>query len=186
MADSDERGLARIQGGCGAVSSLTGGARSKVVTLVGLLAEQGPTLLFPLLESGAGKDSEANAPDIRARHQDRGGQNDGAPRATEEDRAMKKPTSWDLYFQKQLGDPEMRGLIDEELESLRVGTQIARWRQKKGLSQAQLAARAGMSAPNISRIENSPAQNITLETLVKIARALGRGVEVTFPARRSS
>jgi ribosome-binding protein aMBF1 (putative translation factor) len=99
---------------------------------------------------------------------------------------MKKPTRWDLYFQKQLGDPEMRGLIDEELESLRVGTQIARWRQKKGLSQAQLAARAGMSAPNISRIENSPAQNMTLETLVKIARALGRGVVVSFPARRSS
>jgi DNA-binding Xre family transcriptional regulator len=99
---------------------------------------------------------------------------------------LKKRTSWDLYFQKQLGDPEMRRLIEEEIESLRVGMQIARWRQKKGLSQAQLAARAGMSAPNISRIENSPAQNMTLETLVKIARALGRGVEVAFPARRSS
>ncbi|MGH7486731.1 MAG: helix-turn-helix domain-containing protein [bacterium] len=99
---------------------------------------------------------------------------------------MKKPTNWELYFRKQLGDPEMRGLIEEEIESLRVGTQIARMRQKKRLSQAQLAARAGMSAPNISRIENSPAQNMTLETLVKIARALGRGVEVTFPARRSS
>lgn len=99
---------------------------------------------------------------------------------------MKKPTNWDLYFRKQLDDPEMRGLIEQEIESLRVGTQIAKMRQKKRLSQAQLAARAGMSAPNISRIENSPAQNITLETLVKIARALGRGVEVTFPARRSS
>jgi DNA-binding Xre family transcriptional regulator len=99
---------------------------------------------------------------------------------------MKKPTNWDLYFRKQLGDPEMHGLIEEEIESLRVGTQIARMRQKKRLSQAQLAARAGMSAPNISRIETSPAQNMTLETLVKIARALGRGVEVTFPARRSS
>jgi len=83
---------------------------------------------------------------------------------------MKKPTSWDLYFQKQLGDPEMRGLIDEEVESFRVGIQIARWRQKKRLSQAQLAARTGMSAPDISRLENSPAQNMTLETLVKIAR----------------
>jgi len=99
---------------------------------------------------------------------------------------MKKPTRWDLYFQKQLNDPEMRELIDEELESLRVGTQVARWRQKKGLSQAQLAARVGMSAPNISRFENSPAQNVTLGTLVKIARALGRSVEVSFPARRSS
>ena len=98
---------------------------------------------------------------------------------------MKRATNWDLYFQKQLSDPDMRALIEEELESLRVGMQIARWRQKKGLSQAQLATRAGMSAPNISRLENSPAQNITLETLVKIARALGRGVEVTFPARQS-
>jgi DNA-binding Xre family transcriptional regulator len=83
------------------------------------------------------------------------------------------------------GDPEMRGLIEQEIESLCVGTQIATMRQKKRLSQTQLAARAGMSAPNISRIENSPAQNMTLETLVKIARALGRGVEVNFPARRS-
>ena len=99
---------------------------------------------------------------------------------------MKKPTNWDLYFRKQLGESRMRGLIEEEIESLRVGTQIAKMRQKNRLSQSQLAARAGMSAPNISRIETSPAQNITLETLVKIARALGRGVEVTFPARRSS
>jgi len=98
---------------------------------------------------------------------------------------MKKPTNWDLYFRKQLGDPETRELIEGEIESLRVGTQIAALRQKRRLSQAQLAARAGMSAPNISRIENSPAQNMTLETLVKIARALGRGVDVTFPARRS-
>jgi len=99
---------------------------------------------------------------------------------------MKKPANWDLYFRKQLEDSQMRELIEQEIESLRVGTEIARMRQKKRLSQAQLAARAGMSAPNISRIENSPAQNITLETLVKIARALGRGIEVTFPARRSS
>lgn len=98
---------------------------------------------------------------------------------------MKKPTNWDLYFRKQLGDPETRELIEGEIESLRVGVQIARLRQKRRLSQAQLAARAGMSAPNISRIEKSPAQNMTLETLVKIARALGRGVDVTFPARRS-
>ena len=99
---------------------------------------------------------------------------------------MKKPTNWDLYFRKQLRDPKMRELIEAEIESLRLGTQIARVRQKKRLSQAQLAARVGMSAPNISRIENSPAQNMTLETLVKIARALGLGVDVTFHARRQS
>jgi DNA-binding Xre family transcriptional regulator len=99
---------------------------------------------------------------------------------------LKKPANWNLYFRKQLSNPEMRRLIEEEIESLRVVTQITRMRQKKRLSQAELAARAGMSAPNISRIENSPAQNMTLETLIKIARALGRGVAVAFPSRRSS
>src|SRR6266478_7507244 len=99
---------------------------------------------------------------------------------------MKKTTNWDLYFQKQLGDPEMTGLIEEELKALRVGAQIAKIRQRKHMSQTTLAARAGMSAPNISRIESSPAQNMTIETLVKLARALGREVEIAFPERRSS
>lgn len=48
---------------------------------------------------------------------------------------MKKPSNWDRYFRKQLGDPEMRGLIEDEIESLRVGIQIAKMRQKKRLSQ---------------------------------------------------
>lgn len=98
---------------------------------------------------------------------------------------MKKMTNWDLYYQKQMGDPEMRSLVEEELKVLRVGIQIAKLRQQKGISQTELAARIGMSAPNISRIENSPGQNITLGTLVKLARALGREVEIAFPARRS-
>lgn len=97
---------------------------------------------------------------------------------------MKKATNWDLYFQKQMGDPEMRALIEEELKALRVGAEIARLRRRARLSQTQLAAKTGMSAPNISRIETSPVQNMTLETLVKIARALGREVEIAFPARR--
>jgi hypothetical protein len=30
---------------------------------------------------------------------------------------MKKPTNWDVYFRKQLGDPETRELIEGEIES---------------------------------------------------------------------
>ena len=99
---------------------------------------------------------------------------------------MKKTTNWDLYYQKQMGDPEMLALIEEELKALRVGAEIARLRREAHMSQTQLAAKTGMSAPNISRIETSPAQNMTLETLVKIARALGREVEIAFPARRNA
>src|SRR3982074_1162038 len=85
---------------------------------------------------------EENAEDARAGHHDRGDQNDGLPRAAKEGGPMKKLTNWDLYFRKQLDDPETRKLIEGEIESLRVGTQIARMRQKKRLSQAQPAARA--------------------------------------------
>jgi len=41
---------------------------------------------------------------------------------------MKKMTNWELYYQKQMGDPEMRTLIEEELRALRVGAEIARLR----------------------------------------------------------
>jgi hypothetical protein len=45
---------------------------------------------------------------------------------------------------------------------------------------------AGRSQPltDVSDSRHWPAQNMVLRMLVKIARALGRGVEITFPARR--
>ena len=94
---------------------------------------------------------------------------------------MKKVTNWDRYFQKQMGDPEMKALLEEELKALRVGVQLATLRQQKGLSQTQLAAKVGMSAPNISRIEASPGRNLTLQTMVKLFRALE--YEVSFTCR---
>jgi len=98
---------------------------------------------------------------------------------------MRKTTNWDLYFQKQMGDSEMKGLIEEELKALRIGAELAKIRQRKGLSQTELAAKAGMSAPNISRIENSPSQNLTLETMLKLFGVLGYDVSVSFHPRRT-
>lgn len=98
---------------------------------------------------------------------------------------MKRTTNWDLYFQKQLGDPQMKGLIEEELKSLRIGAELAKIRQRRGLSQTQLAAKVGMSAPNISRIENSPSQNLTLETMLKLFGVLGYEVSFKFQPRRT-
>ena len=99
---------------------------------------------------------------------------------------MKKPTNWERYYAQQMENPNVRWLVEEELKALRVGVQIARLRQQKGLSQTQLAARVGMSSPNISRIEASPSRNLTLGTLVKLARALGHDVQITFPSKRTA
>lgn len=95
-------------------------------------------------------------------------------------------TNWDRYFRGQMKNPELRQLVEEELRVLRVGVQLARLRQRRGLSQTKLAARAGMSAPNISRIESSPSQNLTLGTLVRLARAMDYEPEITFKPRRGN
>jgi len=88
-------------------------------------------------------------------------------------------TRWSNYYARQLQDPEMRGLVEKELASLNVGIQIARLREQLGLSQTQLAARAGMSAPKISVLECSP-KDAKLSTLIRIARALGLDLKVEF------
>ena len=97
----------------------------------------------------------------------------------------RKPTNWERYFKAQMKDPETSKLVEEELRSLRLGAKIAILRQKKKLSQTQLAAKTGMSGPNISRIETSSTQNLTLGTLSRIARARDYEVEVRFQPRRT-
>jgi transcriptional regulator with XRE-family HTH domain len=94
-------------------------------------------------------------------------------------------TRWSNYYARQIQDSEMRGLVEKELASLNVGIQIARLREQLGLSQTQLAARAGMSAPKISILECSP-KDAKLSTLVRIARALGLSLRVEFVPENSS
>ena len=93
-------------------------------------------------------------------------------------------TRWSNYYARQVQDQEMRGLVEKELASLNVGIQIARLRERLGLSQTQLAARAGMSAPKISVLECSP-KDAKLSTLIRIARALGLGLKVEFVPEKS-
>ena len=88
-------------------------------------------------------------------------------------------TRFDRYYEKQMENPKVRAAVEEELASLEVGIQIARAREAKHMNQTQLAAKAGMNASKISRIENS-AQNLTLHTLHRIAEALDRKVNIAL------
>lgn len=92
-------------------------------------------------------------------------------------------TRFDRYYERQMESSAMRALVEKELEALEVGIQIARAREAEHLNQTQLAARAGMNASKISRLETSP-QNVTLATLTRIAAALNRTVTIDFaPAK---
>jgi transcriptional regulator with XRE-family HTH domain len=88
-------------------------------------------------------------------------------------------TRFERYFDAQMEDPTMRELVEQELTSLQIGTQIAKLRAKRSLNQTQLAARARMSAPKVSKIESKPT-NVQLDTLIRIASALGAHVEINI------
>src|ERR1700739_1331527 len=85
----------------------------------------------------------------------------------------------DRYYERQMQDLEIRDLVEKELADLEGGIQIARLREEENLNQTQLAARAGMNASKISRIETST-RNVTLSTLARVARALNRKIRVEF------
>lgn len=92
-------------------------------------------------------------------------------------------TRWTRYYKKQMANPRMRKLVESELENLNLGLEIARLREAEQLSQTQLAAKAEMSAPKISVIENRP-KDVKVGTLIRIAHALDRQVEIRFLPRK--
>lgn len=64
--------------------------------------------------------------------------------------------------------------------SARVGLEMRHARIEQGLSQAELARRMGVKPPFVAGLE-AGTRNVTLGQLAKIADALGRGLDITFP-----
>jgi ribosome-binding protein aMBF1 (putative translation factor) len=66
----------------------------------------------------------------------------------------------------------------DELGRLRLAQRIVELREKRGLTQAQLADRVGTTQAGISRLENPNYRNYSLITLEKVANALGVRLKV--------
>jgi transcriptional regulator with XRE-family HTH domain len=62
-----------------------------------------------------------------------------------------------------------------------VGLNVRRARVEEGLSQAELARRMGVKPPYVAGVE-AGTRNLTLGQLANVADALGRGLDITFPA----
>jgi transcriptional regulator with XRE-family HTH domain len=92
-------------------------------------------------------------------------------------------TRWKRFYQKQMEDAKLRELVESELENLHLGVQIAKLRAAENLSQTKLAAKAEMSAPKISAMENEP-RNLTIGTLIRVAHALDSRVEIKLVRRK--
>jgi len=83
---------------------------------------------------------------------------------------------------EDLKDPEFRAHYQEERQALMLAMKIAKLREKKGLSQQQMAKLMGTSQQAISRIESGDYEGFTLKTLQKIAEATGTRVKIEFVA----
>ena len=83
--------------------------------------------------------------------------------------------------------PEMRALIAEESENLRIAKSIYELRTKAGLSQADLAKRLGTTQSVISRLEDADYTGHSLAMLQRVAAALNRQIEIRWvPLRRKA
>ena len=85
-------------------------------------------------------------------------------------------------LREDLKDPEFRAHYQEERQALILAMKIAKLREKKGLSQQQMAKLMGTSQQAISRIERGDYEGFTLKTLEKIAEATGTRVKIEFVA----
>ena len=88
------------------------------------------------------------------------------------------------HFHEKMKDKEFSRLYEIERMKVALAQKIAQMRQKKRLNQKALADILGVSQQFISQIETGEGQNLTLDTLIKIAGSLGHRVRISFPKNK--
>jgi len=81
-------------------------------------------------------------------------------------------------LKKDLRDPEFRKAFDEEEVCVSLAIQIAKIRQKKNLTQQELAKRLHTTQQTISRLENIDNRSYSLRTLIELAHVLEKRLKV--------
>ncbi len=82
-------------------------------------------------------------------------------------------------------DPEVQEMVAEESDKIRIATLIYQARAEAGLTQKQLAVRAGTTQPVIARMENADYDGHSLSMLRRIATALDLKVEIKLVPRET-
>jgi DNA-binding XRE family transcriptional regulator len=93
-----------------------------------------------------------------------------------------KVRTFQSRLREDMKDPGFKKYYQEERQALKLAMQIAELRERKGLSQQELAKLMGTSQQAISRIESGEYEGFTLKTLEKIAEATGTQVKIEFVA----
>ncbi len=94
--------------------------------------------------------------------------------------AKRKKTNYEIYFEKQMKDPEFKRLYQEEESKFSVSQKIRRLREKLGITQQQLAKLTHTSQAAIARIESANYEGHSLSKLYEISEALGAKLVIDF------
>ena len=84
------------------------------------------------------------------------------------------------FLKEELKDKEFEKAYYEGLERARIALEITYFREKKGLTQTELAKEIGTSQSTIARLEDPNYRSYSINTLRKIADALGLELVVSF------
>ena len=87
----------------------------------------------------------------------------------------------DSHLNEELKNKGFRKAYELERAKVALAQRIAELREEMHLKQADLAKKLGVSQQFISQIETGKERNLTLETLIKLAKSLGRRVKISFP-----
>lgn len=91
---------------------------------------------------------------------------------------MKNYTSFNEDLNKRLKDPRFKKVWEELEPEYQIAKAVIEARLRKGLTQAQLAKKAGTTQPVISRIERGTIEpSPSISTLKRILGAAGKKLE---------
>jgi transcriptional regulator with XRE-family HTH domain len=83
-------------------------------------------------------------------------------------------------------DPRLTRKVDDLVNEMKLEQELTGLREKRGLSQRQLAKLLGTSQPYVAKLESGRIKNLGVNTLVKYARALGGSVTIKIePGKRA-
>jgi transcriptional regulator with XRE-family HTH domain len=99
---------------------------------------------------------------------------------------MKRKTNFDKYLDQQLKDKDFAASFKKAGEAWDIAIKLSALRKKTGLSQKELAQRAGTTQQQISRLESPSYEGHSLSMLRRVAEVLGATVEVELKVEKPS
>lgn len=98
---------------------------------------------------------------------------------------MANRKSWNQIRDRRLSKPAAKAGYERARRAFELAEQVRALREAKGLSQSELAARIGSTQPAVARLEAGGVAP-TIDTLERIAEALGLELSVSFSRRKKA